>query len=49
MSEIGTAVSHHPWWMVAAVIAPLTVFLWVMVGSVLLEHRYGGHIFAGRE
>jgi hypothetical protein len=49
MSEIGTAVGHHPWWMIAGVIAPLTVFLWVTVGSVLLERRHGAHIFAGRE
>jgi hypothetical protein len=48
MGAIGTLVSDHPWWAVAAVAGPAVVALWVIVGGIVLEARHGDEISAHR-
>lgn len=48
VSAIDALVSHHLWWAVAAVAAPVLTALWVIVGGVLLETRHGDEIAARR-
>jgi hypothetical protein len=44
VSGIGALVSHHPWWAVAAVAAPVVMAVWVIVGGILLESRHGDEV-----
>jgi hypothetical protein len=48
MSEIGPAISAHPWWFAAGVAIAVFVAGWIIVGGELLQRRYRDHIFGPR-
>jgi hypothetical protein len=43
--DVGALASHHPFWVVALVVAPIVVACWGLGGSLLLESRHEREMF----
>ena len=49
MNALSQVADAHPWWLVAAVVAPLLIAAWAATGSYFLESRYRSEVLGGDE